>query len=339
MRVRNLLITAIAAWLLILGMAACNGGTTGGSTAADPTPRDGKLSVYTSCFPVDWLTRQVAGEHAEVTLILPVGEDPPEWTPPAEVVTAMQNADLVVINGASFEGWVATTTLPQDRIVDSTAGQHEQLIVVVEEGTHSHGKEGEHTHKGTDPHTWSDPEMARAQAEAIRDALITADPDHTADYEVAYKALAEELGGLDAAYRGAMLEYNQEVMATSHPAFNYLGRRYGLHLIDFGFEPDAAPTDRELQRLKDTVAKEGITVLLWEANPTPEVQATFDEMELMSVFLDPLEQPGEGAAYDYLVQSKQNVAVLQGLFSGEEKPAEDSGEEPAAAPEEAPTTP
>jgi zinc transport system substrate-binding protein len=230
---------------------------------------------------------------------------------------------------------VDTTTLPQGRIADSTAGLHEQLIVIEEKGTHSHGKEGEHTHRGTDPHTWSDPEIARAQAEAIRDALIAADPDHTADYEVAYKALAEDLGGLDAAYRGAMLEYHQEVMATSHPAFNYLGRRYGLHLIDFGFEPDAEPTEMELQRLKDTVAKEGITVLLWEAKPTPEVQATFDEMGLMSVFLDPLEQPGEGAAYDYLVQAKQNVAVLQGLFGGEVKPVEESAEEPA----QVPTTP
>lgn len=322
MRTRNLLIAVTAAWLLILGLAACNGGTTAGTSAADPTPPEGKLSVYTSCFPVDWLTRQVVGEHADVTLILPVGEDPPEWTPTAEMVAAMQKADLVIINGATFEGWVATTTLPQGRIVDTTAGQREQLIVIEEKGTHSHGKEGEHTHKGTDPHTWSDPAMARAQAEAIRDALIAADPGHTADYELAAKALAENLDGLDVAYRGAMQGYDQGAMATSHPAFNYLGRRYGLHLIDFGFEPDEAPAEMELQRLRDTVAAEGIAVLLWEARPTPEVQAAFDEMGLMSVFLDPLEQPAEGAVYDYLTQSKQNVAVLQGLFGGEEKPVE-----------------
>jgi len=332
MRARHLPIVAAAAWLLALSLAACNGGNTGGTSGEDSSPRQGKLSVYTSCFPVDWLTRRIAGDHADVVLILPIGEDPPEWTPPVESIAAMQGGDLVVINGANFEGWVATTTLPQDKIVDTTAGQREHLILIEEEGTHSHGKEGEHTHKGADPHTWSDPTMALSQAEAIKDALVQADPAHTNDFETAYKALAEEIEGLDEAYRASMAEYNGEIMATSHPAFNYLGRRYGLRLVDFGFEPDAAPDEMELQRLRETVTAEGITVLLWEAKPTPEVQATFDEMGLMSVFLDPLEQPAEGAEYDYLGQSKQNVAVLQGLFGGDVKPVEESAGEPAPAP-------
>ena len=338
MRTLNRMVAVAAAGLLTMGLAACNGA--GGGNTEAPTEREGKLSIYTSCFPVDWLTRQVAGDHADVTNILPAGEDPPEWTPPAEVVSGMQKADLVVINGASFEGWVATTTLPQDKIVDTTAGKRDQLIVVEEAGTHSHGKEGEHSHRGTDPHTWSDPAMATAQAEVIRDALIAADPANTATYESNCKALAEELGALDVAYKGAMASYNQEVMATSHPAFNYLARTYGLKLINFGFEPDSVPDEAALHDLEHAIAEDQLTVILWEAHPTDEVKAKFDELGLMSVFLDPLEQPGEGAAYDYLAQSRQNVAALQGLFGGEVQPVEGTEEEaPAeAAPAEAAPT-
>lgn len=316
MRVRNLRIATIAAWLLVIGMAACNGGTPADTNADDPTPRQGKLSVYTSCFPVDWLTRQIAGEHADVTLILPAGEDPPDWTPPVEVVSAMQKADLVLINGATFEGWVATTTLPHNKLIDTTAHQKAELIVIEDDGTHSHGKEGEHTHKGTDPHTWSDPKLALAQAAAIRDALATADPTHADAYQANHDALTTRLEGLDAAYRAALSQYDGEVMATSHPAFNYLARQYGLDLRNFGFEPDAQPDDDELARLKETVSAEGITRMLWEAQPTPEVQATFDELGLNSLFIDPLEQPAEGGGYDYLAQANDNVAVLRTLFNG-----------------------
>jgi len=321
-----------AAGMLAMGLVACNG--SGGGTTEAPTAREGKLTVYTSCFPVDWLTRQVAGDLADVTHILPAGEDPPDWTPPAEVVSAMQKADLVVINGASFEGWVATTTLPQDKIVDTTAAKHDQLIVVEETGTHSHGKEGEHSHKGTDPHTWSDPAMATAQAEAIRDALAEADPANAASYEANCKALSEELAALDGSYKGAMAAYNGEVMATSHPAFNYLARTYGLKVINFGFEPDETPGEGELHGLEHAIAEDQLTVILWEAHPTDEVKAVFDGLGLMSVFLDPLEQPGDGAAYDYLAQSRHNVAVLQGLFGGEVQPVEE-GEAEEAAPAEA----
>ena len=301
------------ALVLVLGLGAC-GGSDAGDGKADVTVPVEKLAIYTTCFPVDWLTRRVAGDHAEVVHVLPVGEDPPEWTPPPETVTAMQGASLIITNGAGFEGWVATTTLPEARVIDTSDSPQIHLIEILEEATHSHGKDGEHTHKGIDPHTWSDPKTAVAQAAVIRDALSKADPAHADAFAASHEALAHDLRQLEEGYKAACKGYGGEVMATSHPAFNYLARHLGLRLIDFGFEPDAAPDEREMTRFRETVADEGITVLLWEAHPTDEVKAPFDEIGVMSVFLDPLEQPPDGGTYDYLAQARANVGTLEGLF-------------------------
>ncbi len=313
------LISIVLTGALMLGatllLPACGGGDDGG----EETPEAVRLSVYTSCYPVDWMTRRVAGEHADVTNILPVGEDPPEWTPPAEVVTAMQGADLVVINGATFEGWVATTTLPQDKLVDTTAALKGQLIEIQGE-THSHGKGGEHTHAGTDPHTWSDPLIAIEQAVAIKNALAAADPGHAEAFEANLAALKAELEALDGEYKAALAGYDGQVLATSHPAFNYLGQRYGLKLDNYGFEPGEEPEEEQFHHFEHHVEEHGTKLMLWESMPGDELKQKFEATGVTVVFLDPLEQPPEGASYDYLAQARANVATLQGLFG--EKAAE-----------------
>ena len=297
-------------------LAACGGGgetTAGGSGGGEPTPTAAKLDVQTSCFPVHYLTQRVAGDRADVTLILPAGEDPPDWTPPAEAVAALQGADLIVINGAGFEGWVGTTTLPEDKLVDSAASLPEPFVEL-EETTHSHGKDGEHSHKGIDPHTWSDPLMAIAQAEAIQKALSRVDPSHGDTYRSNFEALKDELTRLDQSFREAVSGYDGELLATSHPAFNYLGRRYGLKLQNFGFEPDELPGDEALHDFAHELKHHGLKRMLWEAQPTDEVRAKFEGAGAEVLFLDPLEQPQGDAPYDYMKQAQANVDRLKAMF-------------------------
>ncbi len=311
--------------LLGLCIGACGGGdgaTGAGQTADGQAPAEAKLAVHTSCFPVHYLTQRVAGDRADVTLILPAGEDPPDWTPPAETIAALQGADLIVVNGASFEGWVGTTTLPETKLVDSSATLPEPFIELGET-THSHGKEGEHSHKGTDPHTWSDPRMAIAQAEAIQAALSRVDPSNGDTYRSNFEGLRDELTRLDQSFEEALSGYDGEVLATSHPAFNYLGRRYGLKLQNFGFEPDELPGDPDFHTFAHEVKHHGLKRMLWEAQPTDEVKAKFEGTGVEVLFLDPLEQPQGEAPYDYLKQAQANVARLEAMYpaSAEDPPA------------------
>ncbi|MDP7110358.1 MAG: metal ABC transporter substrate-binding protein, partial [Myxococcota bacterium] len=126
---------ALTALLGLLGWqtAGCGASDPGSATAGgDGDQAATRLAVYTSCFPVSFLAERVAGDRATVTLILPAGEDPPDWNPPGDTIAAMQRADLIVINGAGFEGWLGTTTLPESKLVDTTASLGDRLIELEE---------------------------------------------------------------------------------------------------------------------------------------------------------------------------------------------------------------
>ena len=134
-----------------------------------PAPGDGESAsleqaVYTTFHPTAWMAERIAGGAVPVICPLPTGEDAIFWKPSRDVLARYQGAQVVVVNGAEFEKWVAGASLPRSRTCDTVAGLDDQFITY-EGVTHSHGgSEGTHTHEGLDGHTWVDPEMAKVQA-------------------------------------------------------------------------------------------------------------------------------------------------------------------------------
>jgi len=96
---------------------------------------------------------------------------PAYWRPTVEQIIAMQEADLIVVNGAGYEGWLKGVSLPASRLVDSTAEARDRLIAIDSTVTHSHGTEGEHEHTGTAFTTWLDPSLLIEQARAAEQAF------------------------------------------------------------------------------------------------------------------------------------------------------------------------
>ena len=95
------------------------------------------------------------------------------WSPGPEVVTAYQAADLILLNGAGYAGWVSRVSLPEGKLIDTSASFADRYLTVAEAVTHSHGPEGEHAHEATAFTTWLDPTLALEQAGAIHAALAT----------------------------------------------------------------------------------------------------------------------------------------------------------------------
>jgi zinc transport system substrate-binding protein len=274
-----------------------------------------KLRVRTTSFPAHWLVARLAGDRVEAINILPEGEDPPDWRPPGEVVASLVDVDLIVANGAGFEAWMATATLPESRVVLSADGVD---LIEVESTTHSHGADGQHSHEGIDPHTWSDPTIYVQQAEAIRAALAKADPARADAYSAAFSTLKGELEVLDADLARALEPLKGTKLAASHPAFNYLGRRYDLDIHSFDFDPETAPSAEQLEEFAAWAEGIDAPLLLWEARPDA-VTGAFPP-SVRHVHIDPLEQPASGS-YDYLLQAQNNLEIFAGLTS----PAEEKG--------------
>ena len=63
---------------------------------------DGPLNVYVVNYPLKYFAERIGGPHVRVTLPVPAGEDPVYWTPTIAEITAYQQADLILLNGAGY---------------------------------------------------------------------------------------------------------------------------------------------------------------------------------------------------------------------------------------------
>jgi zinc transport system substrate-binding protein len=145
------------------------------------------FTIRTTFYPLTEFTQRLVGSSAKVECLLPAGEDPIFWKPSSEVIQKYQESDLIVINGASFEQWVSTASLPSKKLVDTAKSFKEQWVENAQ--THSHGKQGEHSHTGVDGHTWVSPAFALQQVDTLKEALIKALPEKKETFEKNYLAL------------------------------------------------------------------------------------------------------------------------------------------------------
>ena len=138
---------------------------------------DGKPTIATVNYPLAYFAERLAGDWATITFDAPADEDPAFWEPSDQEVGRFQNADLILLNGASYAKWTSTTTLPFDSTVNTSDSFEADYIEVKEDVTHKHGEGDEHSHAGTAFTTWMDFKQAGAQASAVANAIIEDFPD------------------------------------------------------------------------------------------------------------------------------------------------------------------
>ncbi len=72
---------------------------------AEETAGSKALSVYVVNYPLKYFAERIGGDLVEVQFPAPADEDPAFWKPAAEVVTAYQQADVILLNGAGYAKW------------------------------------------------------------------------------------------------------------------------------------------------------------------------------------------------------------------------------------------
>ena len=132
-----------------------------------PVLADSPLNVYVVNYPLKYFAERIGGPHVKVTLPVPAGEDPVYWTPEIAEISAYQQADLILLNGAGYAKWVSKVSLPRAKTVDTSRGFKDKYITVKETMTHSHGAEGEQAHEGLAFTTWLDLSLVAKQAETV----------------------------------------------------------------------------------------------------------------------------------------------------------------------------
>jgi zinc transport system substrate-binding protein len=264
--------------------------------------------VYASNYPLYYFANRIGGENIDLHFPAAGLADPSGWNPPADSVAAMQLADLILLNGASFEGWLMNVSLPDSLLVDTSWDFAVRLLPSGETFTHSHGEEGEHAHEGLATTTWLDLSLAGLQAQSVRDALARTRPALKDMYETNYQVLASELKTLDDAFRETAKAGAGKHFAFSQPVYQYFQKAYGLEGSSLHLDPNV-PLDQDvLHEIGHLKKEQNLRYMVWEGTPLPETVKKLADRGIESIVVSPLESSPESG--DFLDGMRQNLEEL-----------------------------
>ncbi|MED5358290.1 MAG: zinc ABC transporter substrate-binding protein, partial [Pseudomonadota bacterium] len=131
-----------------------------------------------------------------------------------------------------------------------------------------------HDHGAFDPHAWQSVRLAKIYADNITAALSKVAPEHAADFYANRAAFVAELDALDKEIRGlfANLTETQRTVVTSHDAFQYFGRDYGLtFLAPQGLSTVSEASAKEVARLIEQIRHDKISAVFVENITDPRL--------------------------------------------------------------------
>jgi zinc transport system substrate-binding protein len=301
-------------WHLVAALSIMLAGCSGeqGAETGSQSQGSGRPLVYASNYPLQYFAERISTPLVDVRLPVPAGEDPAFWEPAPEDVSALQQADLVVLNGASYESWIKNVSLSSSKLVDTSARLRDRLVTLEGAGTHSHGLEGEHEHSNTAFTTWLDLTLAVEQARAIKDAFAARWPEHKGQFETQFEKLAKELEALDAEIKEVVKGAPSVPVVFSHPVYQYFARRYGLNGRSVHWEPHEMPSDAMWRDLSALTATHPAKWMIWEGEPSPEIRAKLTAQGIQSIVFDPCAGTPEGGEFTSVM--KLNMAALKTVF-------------------------
>ena len=293
----------------ILVLAGCAREGTGDDIGVPTDPAE--LSVVSVNYPLAYFAERILGDAGSVSLPVPAGVDPAYWSPEPEVIGEYQQADLIILNGAGYAGWIANASLPRSKLVDTTAAVSDQLIDIENTVTHTHGPAGDHSHGDTAFTTWLDLDIAVAQAQAITEAMILARPDLEAGLRQGFAELEADLVVLNDQIKEITVGIGDQPVLFSHPVYQYFERRYKLNGYSVHWEPDAVPDESQWRQLQSVLRQHPAEFMIWEGEPLEETRRRLSEFGVESVVFSPGgNRPTEG---DWLDLVTAGIASLRSL--------------------------
>lgn len=224
-------LSMLLASLLTAGLlSGC--GTAGTQSTADAAD---KLSIVTTIFPQYDFTRQIVGDHAEVTMLLKPGAESHSFDPTPQDIKKIQNADLFIYTGGENDVWVdgilssMGESQPETlKLLDCVPTVTEELVEGMEQA-HEEDEAHEEEEEEVDEHVWTSPQNAMRIVDKIAAVLSEKDAANAADYQANSAAYVEKLRGLDESFRDVVTSgARKTVLFGDRFPFRYLADAYGL---------------------------------------------------------------------------------------------------------------
>ena len=307
----NLILTAV---LLLAG--GCGAAQQAADTDTGQTATMPKV-VAVASFLAD-IAQNVAGDRLTVATLIPLGLDPHAFEPTPQDVVRVGEADVLIVNGAGYEGWLAKVLENaggQRQVIEASMGlasrdpSHDAEAVANAEEGHGHA---------ADPHFWLDPTKVVRYAENIRDGLSAADPPGKEAYAANTAAYIAKLKELDTWIKGEIdqIPPARRLLVTNHESLGYFADRYGLKIVGAvvpSVTTEASPSAQQLAALADQIRSSGAPAVFLETGANPQLaQQLHDETGITivtDISAESLTAP-DGKAPNYLEMMRYNTEQI-----------------------------
>ena len=278
-----------------------------------------KLRIIASFSILADITNEIGGDFVDVTSLVEPGADLHHFEPRPNDIKRLQKADLVLLNGLGFEPWL-------DRV--KASNEKASSWVVASEGVtpllFDHHDDADHSTRETkafDPHAWQDVGYARLYAKNIAAALMDRDPDHHALYLENLARYDLQLQKLDRDIRGAIaaIPLEKRKIVTTHDAFGYFEKAYGLTMIaPLGIGSEAQPAAKDLARIIRQIRSEAIPAIFLETAIDPRLAEQLAAETGVKIggtlYADTLSQKN-GPAGTYIAMMETNIRTLSAALT------------------------
>ncbi|MBE9179640.1 zinc ABC transporter substrate-binding protein [Oculatella sp. LEGE 06141] len=335
---RQLLVTLLL--LPFFAVAGCTGSSSDPVQEADAVTSDEQLQVIATFLPMYLFTKAVAGEAADVSILIQPGTEVHEYQSTPADVRAIAQADVLVQNGLGMEEFLDSTLEsaqnPELTIINASAGitplEDEAPVIAPAAGVDDHDHEDEaHAHDddhdhaaetaaghvhvhAENPHVWLSPVLAIQQVETIRDGLAAADPANSETYEANAAAYIEQLQALDDQFQQRLQPFSDRTFISFHDAYPYLADRYNLQQVAIVALPEDSLTPDDLQKTIATVRAYDVKALFAEPGTDNRLlESLSQDLNLDLKELDPLEAGDLDPQY-YFTAMEANLQTLESAF-------------------------
>ena len=222
-----------------------------------------KIKVVSSASIFQDMAKNIGGEKITSESIVPIGGDPHTYTPKPSDVELVSSADLILINGLTFEGWIT-------ELIENSGTKAK--VVLITQGVQP--ITSQKYHNASDPHAWMDASNGVKYVYNISAALAGLDPDnalfyadngaqYTAEIKKAHNYIKSQIATIPEA---------QRILITSHDAFQYYGRAYNITLnAIMGISTESEAQSKDVQRVVNVIKESNIPAVFIESTINPKM--------------------------------------------------------------------
>lgn len=241
------ILTVLMVTVILVSFSGCNKAVIGTNE---------KIQIVTTVFPMYDFARNVAGDKAEVTLILPSGADVHTYEPTAMDIVKIQGCDLFIRLGKDAEPWTESIVKENEGGIVSAMD-----CVELEKNDHNH----EHNNFEYDQHIWTSLRKSKEIVIKIAEALKSVDGENREYYTENASEYIKKLEELDSKFTALTENCLKPFVFADRFPFKYFAEDYNLEYFAAfpGCSDESEPSAATVAKLMDNVKNNGIEFVFY----------------------------------------------------------------------------